>query len=52
VLRHWFGAEADCWSMGVATYILLTGRVPFNGATERCAQRRRRSSACVQHQST
>jgi calcium-dependent protein kinase len=35
VLQHWYGAEADCWSVGVATYILLTGRPPFNGKSER-----------------
>ena len=37
LLRHAYGAESDCWSAGVLTYILLTGRPPFNGASERCA---------------
>jgi len=31
---HKFGPESDCWSLGVATYILLAGRAPFNGADE------------------
>ena len=35
VLRRSYGREADLWSVGVIAHVLLTGRAPFEGPTEK-----------------
>jgi calcium-dependent protein kinase len=35
VLRRCYGPEADIWSAGVVAYLLISGRLPFYGATDR-----------------
>mmetsp|Transcript_29001 Transcript_29001/g.48663 ORF Transcript_29001/g.48663 Transcript_29001/m.48663 type:complete len:591 (+) Transcript_29001:525-2297(+) len=35
VLRYEYGPESDMWSVGVIAYMLLTGRMPFDGETEK-----------------
>ncbi|KAK3254683.1 hypothetical protein CYMTET_36106, partial [Cymbomonas tetramitiformis] len=35
VLRYEYGPESDVWSVGVMAYLLLVGRVPFNGQSEK-----------------
>lgn len=34
VLAHKYGRECDVWSVGVMTYIILSGIPPFNGSTD------------------
>ena len=33
VLKKNYGQECDMWSIGVITYLLLSGTCPFRGAT-------------------
>lgn len=35
VLRFEYGPESDMWSVGVIAYWLLSGRMPFDGETEK-----------------
>ena len=34
VLQKNYGAKCDIWSIGVITYIILSGIPPFNGASD------------------
>lgn len=34
VLKRCYDERCDIWSIGVLMYLLLSGRCPFNGATE------------------
>ena len=31
VIAKNYGFECDMWSMGVVVYMMMTGKVPFNG---------------------
>lgn len=35
VLERCYGPEADVWSVGVVVFLMLAGRLPFDGATDR-----------------
>lgn len=32
--RQKYDHKVDCWSIGVVTYVLLTGAIPFDGDTK------------------
>lgn len=34
VLSNYYGPKCDIWSVGVITYVALSGKPPFNGSTD------------------
>merc|ERR1712232_632012 len=36
VLLESYTEKADCWSMGIIVYMLLTGQAPYDGADDSC----------------
>jgi len=43
VLDGRYGSQADLWSVGIVTYMLLTGRPPFDGPNEKAVFRKIRA---------
>jgi len=45
VLKGHYGEECDIWSLGVLTYLLVSGKPPFSGDNERAISRKIKSVA-------